>query len=322
MELIEEGLLDKEFHAAVADYNSAVLHGIVKIASKMGISTIQSYQSAQIFEAVGIARDVIDVYFTNTISRVGGIGLREIGALVDKNHARAFDPLGLGTDLTLDSLGAHKARAGHEDHMYNPQTIHLLQESARRGDYGLFKQYTALVDDEHKPHTLRGLLDIKYAETAHLPGRSGVCGVHCQALQDRRHELRLHLPGGPRVHGPCHEPAGRKVQLRRGRRAARAPGHGPVLCHQAGGLWPVRCHQRVPGIRQRDPDQDGPGGQARRGRSPARPEGLSLDRQDPLLHPRRLPDLPAASPRHLLHRGPGPADLRPEKCQPPGPDLA
>ena len=164
VELIEEGLLDKEFHAAVADYNSAVLHGIVKIASKMGISTIQSYQSAQIFEAVGIARDVIDVYFTNTISRVGGIGLREIGALVDKNHARAFDPLGLGTDLTLDSLGAHKARAGHEDHMYNPQTIHLLQESARRGDYGLFKQYTALVDDEHKPHTLRGLLDIKYAE--------------------------------------------------------------------------------------------------------------------------------------------------------------
>ncbi len=164
VELIEDGLLDKEFHAAVADYNAAVLHGIVKIASKMGISTIQSYQSAQIFEAVGINREVVDEYFTNTVSRVGGIGLKEIEVLVDKNHSKAFDPLGLGSDLTLDSLGAHKARSGAEDHMYNPQTIHLLQEAARRGDYGLFKQYTTLVDDETKPHTLRGLMEMKYLE--------------------------------------------------------------------------------------------------------------------------------------------------------------
>ena len=164
VELIEDGLLDKEFHAAVADYNAAVLHGIVKIASKMGISTIQSYQSAQIFEAIGINREVVDEYFTNTVSRVGGIGLKEIEALVDKNHSKAFDPLGLGSDLTLDSLGAHKARSGAEDHMYNPQTIHLLQEAARRGDYGLFKQYTTLVDDETKPHTLRGLMEMKYLE--------------------------------------------------------------------------------------------------------------------------------------------------------------
>ncbi len=164
VELIEDGLLDKEFHAAVADYNAAVLHGIVKIASKMGISAIQSYQSAQIFEAVGINREVVDEYFTNTVSRVGGIGLKEIEVLVDKNHSKAFDPLGLGSDLTLDSLGAHKARSGAEDHMYNPQTIHLLQEAARRGDYGLFKQYTTLVDDETKPHTLRGLMEMKYLE--------------------------------------------------------------------------------------------------------------------------------------------------------------
>ena len=79
VELIEEGLLDKDFHTAVDDYNAAVLHGIVKIASKMGISTLQSYQSAQIFEAVGISQEVIDEYFTNTVSRVGGIGLEEIG---------------------------------------------------------------------------------------------------------------------------------------------------------------------------------------------------------------------------------------------------
>ena len=165
VELIEEGLLDKDFHTAVKDYTQAVLHGIVKIASKMGISTLQSYQSAQIFEAVGIRQDVIDKYFTNTVSRVGGIGLEEMGAAVERNHAKAFDPLGLEVDLELDSLGAHKARAGGEDHLYDPQTIHLLQQAARRGDYDLFRQYTQRVDDETRPHTLRGLLDMKYADT-------------------------------------------------------------------------------------------------------------------------------------------------------------
>jgi glutamate synthase (NADPH/NADH) large chain len=162
--LIESGLLDKDFHAAVDDYDNAILHGIVKIASKMGISTVQSYQSAQIFEAIGISRRVIDEYFTNTISRVEGVGLEEIERQVDRNHSRAFDPLGLGSAPTLDSLGEHKARSDGEDHMYNPRTIHLLQESVRRDDYALFKQYTALVDDETTPHTLRGLLEMQFAQ--------------------------------------------------------------------------------------------------------------------------------------------------------------
>jgi len=162
--LIDQGLLDKDCHTAVDDYNAAILHGIVKIASKMGISTLQSYQSAQIFEAVGIEKGVVETYFTNTVSRVGGIGLREIEEQVERSHARAFDPLGLGGAPVLDSLGEHKARAGGEDHLYNPQTIHLLQQAAWRGDYGLFKQYTALVDDETRPHTLRGLMELQYAE--------------------------------------------------------------------------------------------------------------------------------------------------------------
>ena len=197
VELIEEGLLDKDYHTAVADYHSAILHGIVKIASKMGISTLQSYQSAQIFEAIGIDQAVIDKYFTNTVSRVGGIGLGEIAAMVERNHSKAYDPLGLEADPTLDSLGAHKARSGGEDHMYNPRTIHLLQQATRLEDYELFKQYTALVDDETSPHTLRGLLDMKYAPTPAAFGGGGECGLHRQALQDRRHELRLYLPGGP-----------------------------------------------------------------------------------------------------------------------------
>ena len=163
--LIDQGLLDKDYHTAVKDYNQAILSGIVKIASKMGISTIQSYQSAQIFEAVGIDRVVVDEYFTGTLSRVGGVGLKEIAQLVDDHHSRAFDPLGLGGDPTLDSRGEHRARAGQEDHMYSPQVIHLLQEATRRGDYKLFKEYTALVDDASKPHTLRGLMEMQYLDT-------------------------------------------------------------------------------------------------------------------------------------------------------------
>ena len=170
-ELIDEGLLDKEYTVAVGDYNSAVLHGVVKIASKMGISTIQSYQSAQIFEALGLSDEVVDTYFTNTISRVGGIGLKEIQEAVEGHHDQAFDPLGLGSDTTLDSFGYHKLRSGSdkEDHMFNPQTIFLLQRAAQTGDYDLYRQYAELVDAEGIPHTLRGLLEFNTAERTPVP---------------------------------------------------------------------------------------------------------------------------------------------------------
>ena len=159
--LIASGRLDKDYHTAIVDYNSAILHGIVKIASKMGVSTLQSYQSAQIFEAVGICRDVIDRYFTNTVSPVEGIGLAEIGEGVEWRHNQAFDPLGLGVDKTLESVGAHKLRSGKnaEDHMYDPETIIALREATQTGSYERFKEYTERVDNERKPHTLRGLLD-------------------------------------------------------------------------------------------------------------------------------------------------------------------
>ncbi|MDD5952042.1 MAG: glutamate synthase large subunit [Oscillospiraceae bacterium] len=170
-ELVEKKLLDKEESVAIDDYNEAVLQGIVKIASKMGISTLQSYQSAQIFEAVGIDRDVIDHYFTNTVSRVGGIGLKEIGEVVEYRHNHAFDPLGLSIDTTLDSPGTHKLRSGPgcEDHLYNPKTIALLQQAVRTGDYGLYTQYAETVDSAEVPHTLRGLMDFRFAENGGIP---------------------------------------------------------------------------------------------------------------------------------------------------------
>ncbi|MBQ3799148.1 MAG: glutamate synthase large subunit, partial [Treponema sp.] len=170
-ELIDQKLLDKDYHTAIDDYNKAVLNGIVKIAAKMGISCIQSYQSAQIFEAVGISRDVTDRYFTNTVSRVGGITLKEIEEDVNYHHDKAFDPLGLTVNTHLDSIGKHKMRRGPgcEDHLYSPETIIALQQATRNGDYKRFKEYTALVDDEARPHTLRSLFKFNYAPDGGVP---------------------------------------------------------------------------------------------------------------------------------------------------------
>ena len=164
-QLVDDHLLDKDYYAAINDYNSAVLHGIVKIASKMGISTIQSYQGSKIFEAIGIDRSVIDKYFTDTVSRIGGITISDIENDVNELHSMAFDPLGLQTELTLDSKGHHKMRSGAQKHLYNPQTIHLLQESTKRGDYDLFKEYTKLVNNETDIMNIRGTLDFKYPKS-------------------------------------------------------------------------------------------------------------------------------------------------------------
>lgn len=163
-ELINDDLLDKDHYAAVDDYNNAVLHGIVKIASKMGISTIQSYQGSQIFEAIGISKDVIDEYFTDTVSRIGGITIKDIEQNVDKLHTSAFDPLGLSTSTELESRGSHKFRSGKEEHLYNPQTIHTLQIATRTNNYELYKKYSHMISDEMDPVSIRGLFDFNYAE--------------------------------------------------------------------------------------------------------------------------------------------------------------
>ena len=167
--LIESKMLDKDYYAAVNDYNSAVLHGIVKIASKMGISTVQSYQGAQIFEAIGISKEVIDKYFTNTVSRVGGITLEDIANDVDVLHSTAFDPLGLDVDLTLESVGSHKERSGQEEHLYNPRTIHLLQQAAWTGNYEIFKEYSHALNEEEQTINLRSLIDFNFDENGGIP---------------------------------------------------------------------------------------------------------------------------------------------------------
>ena len=175
-ELIDQKILDKDYHTAIDDYNKGIINGIVKIAAKMGISTIQSYQSAQIFEALGIAPDVVEKYFTNTVSRVGGIGLKEIEEDVRYHHQRAFDTSGEDADGSsknprLDIGGIHKFKNGPEaeDHILTRETITALQEATRNGDYKRFKEYTALVDSNEHPHTLRAMLDFAFAPNGGIP---------------------------------------------------------------------------------------------------------------------------------------------------------
>jgi len=168
-DLIDTGMLDKDFYAAEADYNSAVLHGIVKIASKMGISTIQSYQGSKLFEAVGISEDVTNKYFRGTVSRIGGITLDDISRRTETLHNAAFDPLGLNVSRELESSGSHKLRSGKSDHLYTPETIHLLQEAARTENYDTFKEYSAAVNREDNEITLRSLLDFKFDENGGIP---------------------------------------------------------------------------------------------------------------------------------------------------------
>ena len=168
-DLIDTGMLSKDYYAAEDDYNNAVLHGIVKIASKMGISTIQSYQGSKLFEAVGISQELIDKYFRGTVSRIGGIGINEITRRTERLHTSAFDPLGLHTDNNIESSGSHKLRSGKSEHLYTPETIHLLQEAAKKGDYSIFKEYSEAVNREDNELTLRSLLDFRYDENGGIP---------------------------------------------------------------------------------------------------------------------------------------------------------
>ena len=163
-DLIREGMLtDLGFEEANDNYNKAVVKGIVKVMSKMGISTFKSYRGAQIFEAVGIRQEVIDRYFTWTDSRVEGIGLDVIAAEACMRHGAAY-PQFESNGRSLDAGGEYQWRKGGEYHLFNPQTVHKLQKAARENDYAVFKEYSELIDDRAKNMaTLRSLLEFNYA---------------------------------------------------------------------------------------------------------------------------------------------------------------
>src|SRR5262245_52642279 len=146
---------------AMENFRKAISKGIVKVISKMGISMIQSYCGAQIFEAIGLDREVVDKYFAGTPSRIGGINLDVIATEAEMRYRRAF-PSRRASPHSLNEGGLYKWRSNGEYHLFNPETIHKLQHACRRNDYNLFKEYSGLINNQSRHLcTLRGLMDIK-----------------------------------------------------------------------------------------------------------------------------------------------------------------
>jgi glutamate synthase (ferredoxin) len=168
-DMIRQGLLPKLDHkAACKNFVKAAVKGVVKVISKMGISTIQSYRGAQIFEAIGLHHDVVDRFFTWTPSRVEGIGLAEIAEEVLKRHRHAFPDRQVNGHV-LDVGGHYQWRREGEYHLFNPQTVHKLQLACRTGKFEIFKEYSKLVNDQARNlATLRGLLEFKPSQSVPL----------------------------------------------------------------------------------------------------------------------------------------------------------
>src|SRR5437762_2032805 len=166
-DMIRQGLLSGIDHRkAVNHYTKAVKKGVLKVMSKMGISTLQSYRGAQIFEAIGLERNFVDTYFTNTPSRIGGIGLEEIAAEAIQRHHHAFPnrPVRLPD---IDWGGQYQWRHDGEYHMYNPDSIHKLQYSTRTNNYKIFKEYSEIINSASvRLCTLRGMMDLRFAENS------------------------------------------------------------------------------------------------------------------------------------------------------------
>jgi len=161
-DMIRQGLLVKVDHkTAVYNFIKAATKGVIKVASKIGISTMQSYRGAQIFEAVGLSQSVVDKYFTWTATRIEGSDIKVIAEEAIQRHLRGF-PERDSQVHALDVGGDYQWRKEGEAHLFNPLTIHTLQKAVRTGSYETFQQYTALVNTQVKQfYTLRGLLDFK-----------------------------------------------------------------------------------------------------------------------------------------------------------------
>ncbi len=161
-QLIADGMLPgTDLKAAIYKYNKAAVKGVVKTIAKMGISTIQSYCGAQIFEALGLKQSFVDKYFTWTPTRIEGIGLDEVFDEVTRRHRIAYPERPLNGHV-LPTGGEYQWRSDGERHLFNPQTIHFLQQAVRNNDYAMFKRYSALVNDQtREASTLRGLLEFK-----------------------------------------------------------------------------------------------------------------------------------------------------------------
>jgi glutamate synthase (NADPH/NADH) large chain len=161
-QLVKEGKIGLEYKEARNNYIKSVDKGLLKVFSKMGISTLRSFHGSQVFEAVGVSRELIDSYFTGTSSKISGIGLEEIYRETMMFHETAFRDENTGESFRFESSGNNAWRKCGEHHAWNPETIGLLQWSTRMNDYRKFREFTALVDKENtRPVFIRGCFNLK-----------------------------------------------------------------------------------------------------------------------------------------------------------------
>ncbi len=194
-DMVRRGVLPKvSARKASANLIKALGKGLLKIMSKMGVSTVASYHGAQIFEAIGLGGEVVDTCFTGTTSRLGGAGFGVLATEVTRRHARAFGPAAAGlAHQRLETGGEYQWRRDGEPHLFNPETVFKLQHATRARRYEIFKEYTRLVDDSSaRLMTLRGLLRIR-AWTSPRPAR------RCRSRRSSR--SRPSCAGSPRA--PC-----------------------------------------------------------------------------------------------------------------------
>ncbi len=312
---------------AQRNYIKAASKGILKVMSKMGISTVASYTGAQVFEAVGLAADVVDEYFTGTVSRIGGVGLGVLAEEVGRRHRLAH--LDRPSELShreREVGGEYQWRREGEIHLFNPRTVFKLQHATRSKRYDVFKEYTRAVDDQSTAlATLRGLMQLRTGILPPVPleevepaaailARFSTGAMSYGSISAEAHEtlaIAMNRLGGKSNTGEGGEDPDRFTPDEDGtlRRSA--------IKQVASGRFGVTSEYLVNA--DDHPDQDRPGGQAGRRRPAARVQDLPLDREDPLLDAGRGADLAAAPPRHLLDRGHRPAHPRPQVGQSGGP---
>ena len=316
--------VDVEPEQAVRNLVKALGKGVLKVMSKMGVSTVASYTGAQIFEAVGLAQDA-----RRPLLHRHHLQARRRRA---RRRSPRRSPAGTRTAYPRDGIPpAHRAlevggeyqwRREGEPHLFDPETVFRLQHATRdrplrhlQAVHRAGRRAVRAADDAARAvHASsdgeRAPIPIDEVEpVSAIVKRFSTGAMSYGSISQEAHEtlaIAMNRLGGKSNTGEGGEDADRLLRPRAAQR------------DQAGRVRPLRRDQRVPHQRRRHPDQDGAGRQARRGRPAARPQGLPVDREDPALHAGRRPDLAAAAPRHLLDRGPRPADPRPEERQPVG----
>ncbi len=308
-DMVREGLLPGiDQKKAIKNYIKALNKAVLKVISKMGISTIQSYRGAQIFEAVGLSREFVDKCFTWTSSRIGGVGIDVIAEEASLRHHHGFPDRPVGKP-DLEWGGQYQWRRDGEYHLFNPETIFKLQHATSTGQYKIFKEYTDLVDNQnHHLCTLRGLFEFKFAEqpipidevepVESILKRFATGAMSYGSISQEAHEtlaIAMNRMGARSNTGEGGEDPARYKRDPNGdwRRSAVkqvASGRFGVTSE-----YLVNCTDLQIKMAQ--------GSKPGEGRPASRPEGLSVDRQGPVLDPRRGADLPAPAPRHLLDRG-------------------